>query len=86
MDKAENTIELIPKVKERLPEPEQIIFSEELSKLFPEASVEMAEQEQKINDLLLKDLEKCFSKIDQGEIPQELKFLSVGKMMNSKTE
>ena len=37
-DKAENTIELIPKVKERPPEPEEITFSEKLSKLFPEAN------------------------------------------------
>ena len=42
-DKAENTIELIIKAEERLPEPEEIIFSEELSKLFPEANKKMAE-------------------------------------------
>ena len=46
-NKAENTIELIPKVKERLPEPEEIIFSKELYKLFPEANQKMAEQEEK---------------------------------------
>ena len=78
-DKAENTIELIPKVKERPPEPEEITFSEELSKLFPEANEKMTEQEEKINDLPLRDLEKIFSKIDQGEIPQELKFFAGGR-------
>ena len=39
----------------------------------------MAEQEEKINDLPLKDLEKIFSKIHQGEIPQELKFFVGGQ-------
>ena len=78
-DKAENTIELIPKIKERLPEPEEITLSKELSKLFPEANEKMAEQEEKINDLPLKDLEKIYSKIDQGKIPQELKFFVGGR-------
>ena len=59
-DKAENTIEVIPKIKERLSEPEEIISSKELPKLFPEANEKMAEQEEKINDLPLKDLEKFF--------------------------
>ena len=78
-DKAENKIELILKFKGRLPEPEEIIFSEELSKLFPEANKKMAGQEEKINDLLLRDLEKIFSKTDQGEIPQELKSFVSGR-------
>ena len=46
-NKGENTIELIPKVKERLPESKRIVFSEELPKLFPEANEKMAEQEEK---------------------------------------
>ena len=63
---------------EKKKNPEEITFSEKLSKLFPEANEKMAEQEGKINDLPLKDLEKFFSKIDQGEIPQELKFFVCG--------
>ena len=78
-DKTENTIELMPKVKERPPKPEEITFSDKLSKLFPEDNEKMAEQEEKISDLPLKDLEKMFSKIDQGEIPKELKFFVGGR-------
>ena len=42
-DKAENTIELVPKVKEKKP-PEETTFSDELSKLFPKANEKIAEQ------------------------------------------
>ena len=55
-DKAENSVEIIPKVKERKLKPEEIIFSDELSKLFPEANEKIVEQEEKINDLLLKNI------------------------------
>ena len=37
MDKAKNPVEITPKVKERKLKPEEITFSGELSKLFPEA-------------------------------------------------
>ena len=39
----------------------------------------MVEQEEKINDLPLKDLEIFFSKIDQVEIPQEIKIFLGGQ-------
>ena len=55
-DKAENSVEIIPKVKERKLKPEEITFSDELSKLFPEASEKIAEQEEEINDLPLKNI------------------------------
>ena len=55
--KAENSIEIIPKVKERKPKPEKITFSDEWSKVFPEVNEKMAEQEEKINDLPLKNIE-----------------------------
>ena len=76
-DKTENTIEIIPKVKEKT-KPEEITFSDELPKLFPEANEKIAEQEEKINDLPLNNLEEIFSKIDKGEIPKELKFFVGG--------
>ena len=43
-DKAENTIELVPKVKEKI-KPEETTFSDELSKLFPKANEKIAEQD-----------------------------------------
>ena len=55
-DKAENSVEIIPKVKERKLKPEEITFSDELSKLFPEANEKIAEQEEEINDLPLKNI------------------------------
>ena len=58
-DKAENSIEIIPKVKDK----------------------KIEEQEEKINDLPLNNLEEIFSKIDKGEIPKELKFF-VGGLTN----
>ena len=58
-DKAENSIEIIPKVKDK----------------------KIEEQEEKINDLPLNNLEEIFSKIDKGEIPKELKFF-VGGLNN----
>ena len=61
-DKTENTIELIPKVKERPPKPEEITFSDKLSKLFPEDNEKMAEQEEKIMVCRLKILKKCSRK------------------------
>ena len=79
-DNAENTIEIIPKVREKT-KPEEITFSDELSKLFPEANRKIAEQEEKVNDLPLNNLENFFSKIDKGEIPKELKFF-VGGLNN----
>ena len=48
-DKAENTIEIIPKVKEKT-KPEEITFSDELSKVFPEVNEKIVEQEEKITD------------------------------------
>ena len=77
-DKAENLVEIIPKVKERKPKPEEITFSDELSKLFPEANEKIAEQEEKINNLPLKNIGEIFSKIDQGEVPKELEFFLGG--------
>ena len=74
-DKTENLVEIIPKVKERKLRPEEIAFSDELSKLFPEANEKIAEQEEKINDLPLKNIGEIFSKIDHAEVPKELKFL-----------
>ena len=47
-DKAENSVEIIPKVKERKLKPEEITFSDELSKLFPEANKKIAKKEEKI--------------------------------------
>ena len=52
IDRANNVVELMPKVKEKPPlEPENITFSEELSKLFPEANEKMIEQEDEITEL-----------------------------------
>ena len=79
--KAENPVEIIPKVKERKLKPEEITFSDELSKLFPEAKEKIAEPEEKINNLPLKNIGKCFSKIDQGEVSKKLKFF-VGGLSN----
>ena len=73
-------IEIIPRVKEKT-KLEEITFSDELPKLFPEANEKIAEQEEKINDLPLNNLEEIFSKIDKGEIPKELKFF-VGGLNN----
>ena len=55
-DKAENSVEIIPKVKERKLKPEEITFSDELSKLVPEANEKIAEQEEEINDSPLKNI------------------------------
>ena len=60
-DKAENTIEIIPKVKEKT-KPEEITFSHELSKLFPEANKKITEQEEKTNNLPVNNLEIFFQK------------------------
>ena len=81
MDKAENSVEIIPKVKERKLKPEEITFSDELSKLFLEASEKIAEQEEKMNDLPLKNIGEIFSKKKQDEVPKELKFF-VGVLSN----
>ena len=67
-------IEIVPRVKEKT-EPEEITFSEELNRLFPEANEKIEEQEEKIDDLPLQNLVDIFSKIDKGEIPKELSFL-----------
>ena len=64
-DKAENTIEIIPKVKEKT-KPEEIAFSDELSKVFPEVNEKIVEQEEKITDWPLNNLEEIFSKTDKG--------------------
>ena len=64
-DKAENTIEIIPKVKEKT-KPEEITFSDELSKVFPEVNEKIVEQEEKITDWPLNNLEEIFSKTDKG--------------------
>ena len=79
-DKTENTTEIVPKVKEKT-KPEEITLSDELSKLFLKSTKKIAEQEEKINDLPLNNLEEIFSKIDKGEIPKELKFF-VGGLNN----
>ena len=79
--KAENSVEIIPKVKQRKLKPEEITFSDELSKLFPGDNEKIADQEEKINDLPLKNIGESFSKIDQGEVPKELKFF-VGGLSN----
>ena len=76
-DKAENTIEIIPKVKDKT-KPEEITFSDELFKLFPEVKKKVRGQKEKMNDLPLNNLEEIFSKIDKGEIPKELKFFVGG--------
>ena len=52
-----------------------------MSKLFPEANEKIAQQEEKIDDLPLNNLEEIFSKIDKGEIPKELNFF-VGGLNN----
>ena len=70
-EKRNNVIEMVPRVKEKT-EPEEITFSEELNRLFPEANEKIAEQEEKIDDLPLQNLVDIFSKIDKGEIPKEL--------------
>ena len=67
------------KVKEKPPpEPENITFSEELSKLFPEANEKMIEQENETPKLPIQELEQFFSKIDRGEIPKQLKIFTRG--------
>ena len=80
-DKAENSVEKIPNVKERKLEPEEIIFSDELFKLFPEANQKIAEQEEKRKNLPLKNIGEIFLKINRGEVPKELKFF-VGGLSN----
>ena len=79
-DKAKNTIEIMPKVKEKT-NPKEITLSDELSKLFPKANEKIAEQEEKINDLTLNNLEEMFSKIYKVEVPKELRFF-VGGLNN----
>ena len=76
-DKAENSVEIIPKVKERKLKPEEITFSDELSKLFSVANEKIAEQEETRNDLPLKSI-RVFSKAGQGEVPKELKLFVAG--------
>ena len=76
-DKAENMIEIIPKVKNKT-KPKEITFSDELSKLFPETNEKTAGQEEKTNDLPLNKLEKKFSKIDKHENPKKLKLFDGG--------
>ena len=79
IDKANNVFELMPKVKEKSPpEPENVTFSEELSKLFPEANEKMIEQKDEIPDLQIQDLDQISSKIDRGEIPKHLNFFTGG--------
>ena len=80
-DKAENSVEILLKVKERKLKPKEITFSDELSKLFPEPNEKIAEQEEKINDLPPKNIGKTFSKIDKGRVPKELKFF-IGGLSN----
>ena len=78
IDGANNVVELMSKDKEKPPlEPENITFSEELSKLFPEANEKMIEQEDETPNLLIQDLDQISSKIDRGEIPKQLNFLPV---------
>ena len=48
-DRANNVVELM---KKSPPEPENITFSEELSKLFPKANEKMVEQEDEISNLI----------------------------------
>ena len=79
-DKSNNVIEMVPRVKEKT-EPEEITFSDELNRLFPEANEKIAEQEEKIGDLPLNNLVDILSKIDKGEIPKELNFF-VGGLNN----
>ena len=55
-----------------------------MSTLFPEANKKIAEQEKKMNDLNLNNLEEIFSKTDKGEVPKELK-LFVGGLNNEFT-
>ena len=52
-----------------------------MSTLFPEVNEKIAEQEKKMNDLNLNNLEEIFSKTDKGEVPKELK-LFVGGLNN----
>ena len=53
----------MPKVKEKSPpEPENVTFSEELSKLFPEANEKMIEQEDETPKLPIQELEQFFLK------------------------
>ena len=52
-----------------------------MSKLFREANEKIAEQEEKMDDLPLSNLEEIFSKIDKGEIPKESNFF-VGGLNN----
>ena len=72
-DKSNNVIEMVPRVKEKT-EPEEITFSEELNRLFPEANEKIEEQEEKIDDLPLQNLVDIFSKIHKDEILKGLNF------------
>ena len=66
---------MVPRVKDKT-EPEEITFSEELNRFFPEANKKIAGKEEKIDDLPLQNLVDIFSKIDKGEIPKELNFFA----------
>ena len=55
-----------------------------MSTLFPEANKKIAEQEKKMNDLNLNNLEEIFSETDKDEVPKELK-LFVGGLNNEFT-
>ena len=78
IDGANNVAELMSKGKEKPPlEPENITFSEELSKLFPEANEKMIKQEDETPNLPIQDLDQVSSKIGRGEIPKQLNFLLV---------
>ena len=71
INRANNIVELMLKVKEKSPpEPENITFSEELSNLFPEANEKIIQQEDEIPNLPIQDLDQISSKIDRGEIPK----------------
>ena len=62
IDKVNNVNKLMSNVKEKPPpEPQNITFSEEFSKLFPEANEKVVEQEDEIPILTIQDLDQIFS-------------------------
>lgn len=75
IDKANNVIEMIPKILKK--EDNNLYLSEQLSKLFPEVNVQGKTKQgnnENIGDLPIKELTEILSKTDKGEITKQLNF------------
>ena len=81
IDKKNNTIEIIPQVKEKQKEPDisEINLSKELSKLFPDIDEKINQDKTKIPKVELSQLSEILSEINRGEIPKQLQFFTGGE-------